>query len=506
MNNQERFRSFAIKSSQHDLLSRQRLLPEVLQYLGLPLAVTGILVTTSVNSNSLVQVVLAFVLLLIPWISYQWWRESNSYGLPIFAIISGLHWLYFAVALFWGDRIAPVWYSSDSLVTEEAVTNTLLMAVLGVSAIGLGIRRNLTKFLLPKQRATPALKASQWDYIRILLVVGTLASFFPNAVYIFGEAGRQWIIAIQNTVPLLAFLLLLRRYFRNEATQADKLLLLLYIVGRLFTGLASGWSGTVFYLGVAIGLVYLLERKTIPKRTLILVMILTLFLQPGKADFRQAYWYNNNNQIDLLARISYWLDESFQDWNKALSDPSGEQIVSYLRGSILRVSLLTHAANVHDKTPSVVPHQEGRLYIFSAAGLVPRFLWPDKPSGNDANRFYQVAFGVTSEAELGNVSIAIGFMTEAYISFGWFGVLIIMFLLGNFYRGVHDFFFQSSDAVLMPSIGVLSVVWLMRIETQLGLYIVSTIQAIVVSLLVLLPITSTKSPLNPTIESLQPLE
>jgi len=488
MNSTHQLENMTVRNDSGSPLSRQHIVSNATQYLGLPLVVTFVLMVTSINNNSLIQIVLAFVLFLIPWVAYQQWRDNNAFGLPIFALISGLHWLYFAVALFWGDRISPVWYSSTTLVSEESITKTLLMVVLGVLSIGLGMSAGFTRLSSPRQSEPMAFTSGMWDYVRVVLLMGVFASLFPTIVYALGEEGRQWIIAAQTTVPLFAFLLLLRRYFRNEAILVDKILILFYIGVRVMTGLGSGWSGSVFYLGIAVGLVYFLERRRIPVRALLVVVVITLFLQPGKSDFRQSFWYTEDYQGDLVTRMGYWLDQSQQKWQEAFSDPSGQKLLTYLRGSMLRVSLLTNAATVHDKTPSDVPYQGAQLYGFAVAGLIPRFMWPDKPSGSAANQFYQVAYGVTQESRLGNVSIAIGFLTESYISFGWIGVLVIMFILGMFFRGIHDSFFQNPASVLAPALGTLTVLSLISVETQMGLYLVTTIQTIVVGYGVLIPI------------------
>lgn len=488
MTSKQQIQTFDPSYVRPEIDPRRRPLQKFVEYGALPIIVTGMLMVTSANTNSFIQVIIAFLLLVIPWAAYRNWQNSDEYGLPIFSIIAALHWLYFAVALFWGDRLAPVWYSNTSILSEDDITKALLTVLLGVVAIGIGMKSRLAKSLIPKTRIPLMMNGSKWNYVRLLLIAGSLASFFPNAVYIFGEAGRQWILAFQTAVPLLAALLLLRRYFRGSAADIDRLLILAYIVVRVVTGLGSGWSGSVFYLGVAVGLVYLLERRTIPFSALTLVLLVAIFLQPGKSEFRRTFWYSDNDQADLFGRISYWLDRSLQSWEAALNDPTGQQLNTYLRGSMLRVSLLNQAANVHEKTPDVVPYQQGQLYMFSVAGLVPRFLWPDKPTGNDANRFYQVVYGITTEDRLDDVSIAIGYMTEAFISFGWFGVAGVMFLLGVVYDALRTFFFRNADNELLIGIGILAVVQLLRIETQLGLYLVSTIQAFIVGLLVSLPI------------------
>ena len=74
---------------------------------------------------------------------------------------------------------------------------------------------------------------------------------------------------------------------------------------------------------------------------------------------------------------------------------------------------------------------------------IPRFLWPDKPSVNEANQFYQVAYGLTAEEELAGVSIAVGYLAESFINFGWFGVVGVMFTIGVFF----DFYQKTFVAV-----------------------------------------------------------
>lgn len=473
------------------LRPEQQALPEVVKLLGVPIFSTLFLTATSINENSFVQVFLAFILLLIPWISYQRWREKRTYGPPLFAMIAAMHWLYFAVALFWGNRVAPVWYSSNNIVPEESITATLFMVVLGMSAIGLGYSIKQAKFISIKQPSSVQITPKLWDYVRLLLIIGSIIGLFPGLLYIFGEGGRQWIVSFQTTMPLLAFVLLLRKYFQKQATQLDTILILFYIVVQILTGLSTGWSGTVFYLGVTIGLIYLYEHKKIPTLAVIMVLILSIFLQPGKSSFRQAFWYDTNLETGIIQRITYWVEESFQSWQEALSDPTGQEFVSYLRGSLLRVSLLTQAADVYTKTPSLIPYQGANLYSFSIAGLIPRFLWPDKPSASEANQFYQVAYGISRPDNLANVSFAIGYLTEAYISFSWYGVVIVMFVLGIFFRFIVNNFFLT-DSTIGQAIGIVAITSLLTVETQLGFYFVTTIQSIVVCYIFLFPIIGFK--------------
>ena len=90
-----------------------------------------------------------------------------------------------------------------------------------------------------------------------------------------------------------------------------------------------------------------------------------------------------------------------------------------------------------DVTPGIVPYQGWRMYSYLVVTLIPRAIWPEKPSVNDANRFYQVTYGMTAERDLEGVSISVGVLTEAYISYGWLGAVGIMTLVGVFLNGVN---------------------------------------------------------------------
>src|SRR5207237_5664241 len=140
---------------------------------------------------------------------------------------------------------------------------------------------------------------------------------------------------------------------------------------------------------------------------------------------------------------------SFDKWNDALSDSSGEAFRRALNPSVSRISLLNQSANVIDLTPAVVPYQYGWLYSYMAVTWIPRFVWPDKPSVSEANQYYQVAYGLTSEADLASVSIGVGFLTEAYISFAWPGIVGIMLLLGIFFDFYQNFFFSRGSGILL---------------------------------------------------------
>src|SRR5205823_6560713 len=150
---------------------------------------------------------------------------------------------------------------------------------------------------------------------------------------------------------------------------------------------ASGWLGPVASICVLYGAVVMLERRRIPWLAVSVAALLILFLQVGKNQFRTVYW-GERADATLSERVGFWLGESASRWDSALQGDRGYTPQILAAQTLQRLSLLPQVAHVVELTPSQVPFQEGATYQYLGVTFIPRFLWPDKPSVNEANRFY----------------------------------------------------------------------------------------------------------------------
>lgn len=458
-----------------------------------PVLISVLFFNLSQNEISLLQCFLALVLLLIPWFSYLRWKVQREPGLPVFAIISLMYWIYFALGLFWGARtvsgdISP----NEARVPDEALTASLELAVVGVLAVWVGMRTRLSRRLIPNRMPTLA-EGKAKIYIRSLLVLSGLLGLSESVTFTAGEGARQILTILVTTVPILAFALLFRGYLRGESALIDKILIAGFLVLRFVIGLSSGWLGSFASIVVICGAVYLLEKRKVPRLAILLVVAFTLFFQVGKKDFRGEYW-QPRAQTSKIDRVNAWVGLSLNKWSDAFTDPTGIGLNDAMNASLSRMSLLTQTANVIEKTPSLVPYQYGRLYSYLAITWIPRFIWPDKPSMSEANRFYQVAYGLSDERDLESTAIGVGVMPEAYISFGWFGVVGIMFLMGVFYDFYQRMFFAKTSGALMLCIGVALLPQMIGIESQMAGYLGGILQQVVLTLIVFLPVIRLSKP------------
>jgi hypothetical protein len=453
-----------------------------------PLAATGLFWATSPNELETSAVIYAFFLLIIPWGSFLYWHQGKRDRLPLFAMVSGAYWVYFALALFWGQRVFSASLASAAITpTESTITDATWMALVGVVCLWSGMRMPVSIWDPSKLPDILDQRAS-WAYVRAVLIAGVALGFLPGSVWIFGAEGRQLMITLTTVVPDVAFVLLFDRYLSGRSARIDRVLLVTCGAARLLGGLASGWLGPIVGWGVTCGALFLLRRRTFPVVPIALTIALLLFLQVGKGEFRSMYWSSEQADTGIVDRVQFWFETAASKWSDALQSGERTESLGLASQSLQRASLLTQVAHMLEMTPSQVPFQEGQTYRFLAVTLIPRALWPDKPTVNDANRFYQVAYGLTAEKRLDSVSIAVGSLAEGFINFGWAGVVGVMLLIGVVLGVYQRTLVVAESSTLFLAIGLTLVPGFLALESQLGQYLGGIIQQMLLTLALFLPI------------------
>ena len=235
-----------------------------------------------------------------------------------------------------------------------------------------------------------------------------------------------------------------------------------------------------------IGIGYFDVRRRLPKAVIVGLVIVILFLQPGKNEFRRRYWHGIGNTVGTTSeRATFWLSASFRAWSDALERP--EKRSKLFGETVTRASLFEPTAMVMQMTPSQVPYQNGRLYRYLAVSLIPRAVWPDKPSFSEANQFYQVAYGITDRRDLSKVSMAVGILAESYINFGWFGPPFVMLLIGLLLNLIRRYFLDAEQGEFLRCLGIALLPNLMIVESQAAQYLAGIIQAVLLTVVIFMP-------------------
>jgi hypothetical protein len=403
-------------------------------------------------------------------------------------MVGFVYWWWFAIGMFWLERTYSL---GRRLIDTENVDGAMCLALVGVVCIGVGMRVRVTP-LPPSRHLELDDKQTSWHYVRFVLVATTLVSLVPGANSLLGLAGRQIMEILISTVPAVALLLLLRKCLTDKGSMLDRTLLWVYFPVRIVFGLASGWLGSVVGVGLICGVMYFLVRRKIPLTMVAVSVVAVLFLQVGKKEFRNSYW-EHGDAAGVLERATSWLNASASKWSEALNSTGSDSTGQLSSESLERTSLLPQVSHVLAVTPSQIPFQDGRTYSYMATALIPRFVWPDKPSVNDANRYYQLAFGLSTARNVNGVNIGAGCLAESYINFGWPGVICIMFAIGII-LGIYERSFLAQDSsTLFLAIGVALLPGILGIEAQMSAYLGGVIQTVLLTILVFLPVLRRRS-------------
>lgn len=139
-----------------------------------------------------------------------------------------------------------------------------------------------------------------------------------------------------------------------------------------------------------------------------------------------------------LVRGTAWISSAVEYWQDTFS--GSRDLTEATSSATTRADFIHQVAHIYSMTPSVVPYQYGNTYSFFAVSFIPRILWPDKPTAGSANGFYAVTYGVSTEEGARTTTFGVSILGEAFMNFGWAGVILVMLLQGILIGALHHSF------------------------------------------------------------------
>jgi hypothetical protein len=124
-------------------------------------------------------------------------------------------------------------------------------------------------------------------------------------------------------------------------------------------------------------------------------------------------------------------------------------------------------------TPDSVPHQEGATLQNLAAGLIPRILWPEKPTIGIGYWFAEAYWGTPPRVK--QVPQSVPHPVELWINFGWIGVIVGLAILGIWYRFAYSALrpLESGTGAVLYAIVLVTVI---PVDRDLPLVYVTLVQ------------------------------
>ncbi|MHB8216516.1 MAG: hypothetical protein ACYDDS_10595 [Candidatus Sulfotelmatobacter sp.] len=453
----------------------RRAATNVRRYLLWPAGAALLVTLWSISNQDIAPTEFFFVcvLLAITIHAYISWSRERTTRIPVWALVCAAHFVFFGVAIFGALRQSPSVFDHGSDLPDSVLTKAMLVGIVGLCSMAAG-RMAARHLFSQKTFQLPFLETTAVTPARIetLLLLGIVVNLF--GVPFFGTVVWNISTIVFSALPLAAFLwLVLVRRFRR-LSQLDFLLATAFLATRAISGARFSASlGTIVVPVLLIGVAEVSLKRKLPWPIITAVACLILFLQPGKGVIRREM-SRGEVGVGMTDAVVRWVDVSISSWGDVFSGraPLDEQ----LSATSSRSSLLTMTGLILEKTPETVPYQLGTSYPLLIKNLIPRVLWPDKPSVNLANQFFQVEYGLTDRQSLTSVSIACGFEAEGYMNFGWIGILAVGVVVG-FAVGIYELaFFSAGSSVTAIAVGLALLPGFLTIESQLVQYLGGILQ------------------------------
>jgi hypothetical protein len=417
------------------------------------------------------QIFLGLAMLVISALPALLWARDSRPHFPAFEIfmLTGLN--FYAIPMLGGQ---PEVFGFPARAMTDAAVAVLAFQVPAVAAflIVRGRRAEhplLISSLLP-ERILYQTQAGLWINT-IYLCVANFSNVIP---YNVAPILRAMFIGLGTVSAFIQA----RLWGEGRLDQTAKIMCGL----SLFLQVVLLFSGLYLINGISILALFLIAYVTASRRLPLLFLIILLpilaVLHNGKAAMREIYWHANTASApgltDLPAFFAQWV-------NLGLRPPASNDARETIATNLLDRAALFHMVCLTvDRIPAFQPYLDGETYKDIPAQLVPRVIWPNKPSPALSNSRLAIYLGLVTEDTAQNVSIAFGFIAEAYANFGLLGVAVLGVAMG---WGFKTIMLLGQDAPQFSALGlflILMTAWSFQAEMVMATWITSLFQATVV--------------------------
>ena len=392
------------------------------------------------------------------------WILRGMEGMPLYEMFAGMHLIYYWIPA--GREVAQSGFSNE--VNAEAIW--VISLFLGASNF---VHYSLMRWVKRRggiRSRIMDLKVSTTDKAHWAWVMFLGAFAFEVLV----QTGFIWRLVdwsvfrpVQTLFSAFAMLGTFGLAVHLGTGQMRKslgglfLLMLSLLVGLY---VVSGFLGGAGSTALIAGFGYMLSSKRVPIITFLVCLAVGSLLNMGKREWRYQYW-NIEQRTDIMDRATDFVSFSFKGLNERLS---GQLQDEHLSATLLeRASLIEILHRTITLTPRTIPYWGSRTYSYGLSLLVPKWLNPERGSIHEAMTEVGMTYGYYHSIDAGDsTNISIGPIAEAWISGGWFVVVLA--------GAAYGLFFSVGAAMAwgrpVESIGYLSgvfyfsqLVWLMEV-------------------------------------------
>ncbi|WP_240454224.1 O-antigen polymerase [Halomonas sp. NO4] len=340
------------------------------------------------------------------------------------------------LALYMGYTLAPrLWTSSMKLprtgglfFKTAAWVGVSGVALLVLASVGGGLETVLMQRGIPSDQRIAALIGGHWNY---LATIG-------------GVAPLVWLACEVRAIRRPTFWFL------------------------LFTALAIKFSvtgsrgGTVIPL-VMVGTLWMMHRRQVPYRVIVLGIVVTLVVVGGLGQYRSATQkVNSFGEVNVQGGLSDWVLTTVEELQSGGGENSG------------KIAVL-------GRVPTQVPYLWGESYLSIPFIFIPSAMWGEKPDAAgklNAIRIYERPLTAIPPGPIG----------EAYWNFSYAGVLMVFLIYGALLKVLSAFYRTNSGHPLVIIIFLYALFYLQPHSPSVYAFFHAVVPAMVILATFIMPL------------------
>lgn len=416
------------------------------------------------------------------------WCRGRAHGLPLYPIFTAGTVPTFALPLI----------SNHPLVMEYAPHERWIAAMIVASA---SLAGTAPWYFLTRRPPQP--RPTRFEMRRMF------GNFFFGAILIFTTAFdlaqlrlldsvdapvlsivRAVVIALSN----LAIYVLAYRWGGGAFSRLGRLLCALLFVAVIVSTLPSALMVGALSYGLMALIGFTLGRGRMPWLPLAALAGMALFLQGGKEQLRDKYWYGAAARPiglgDYPTMLADWIHFSFDSLgedSRTAPETTEAGGADESQSLLQRASLLQLFLRIQQMSPDPVPYLHGQTYAIIPSLLVPRAFNAQKARTHEGTYMLAMHYDLQTADDTLTTTIGFGLINEALANFGYPGCIALAVALGVFYGAVSRWSAGYPLLSLRQFFAILVLSISFQNEFSAGVYVTTLFQGSCALLLLAIP-------------------
>jgi hypothetical protein len=428
-----------------------------------------IAVLTTAHPQNPESAIGAVLIIAAAWFPTFLWTTAKFSGLPIFPIFALTHTWTFGLPLLYEHPIVTLFEPTAQLYAAFSVTAFLVLST-------------LTWFWCRKQKTHPPQRCyliSRYnaDFLFIGILVLTIIFTVSVNGWWLNISGPIYSIvrAVMLSIEALSCFVLSYRLGSGELRGILRIIFKVLLVLLVLVSLPPLEMVTSMGIVALSAFGYVSGGGKVPWVSFAAGVLLFAFLHMGKGEMRERYWgEEDQGPVQPTSYPAFFAEWTSASWDELLVVREGEEKDEK---SIIERASLMQLLLYEQTLSSSVPFLYGDTYVIVPELMIPRILYPEKPTTHEGTYRLNIHYGFQTREQTETTTLGFGLVNEAYANFGLVGMALFAIGMGSYYGMIEKW---AAGVPLLSFRGLLAVVvasYSFQTEFAAGVYAAALFQA-----------------------------